>query len=189
MSRSREHAWLYMKKCDIFRAVDVAKAAKMDLPHCQSMISRFKRRGYIETVCGCGTADSPFVYKIIEGSTPRFGAGNRSLTNTNNRPSGRKKTKQQMMWNTIRISRCFSIEDLLMTAFVSDKHAYWYLIRLERAGYIKAVNRVNTKRANQEIMFEHTRYKLVRYTGARAPIVRPDGLWDQNEQVLYPFID
>ena len=190
MRQSREKAWSYMIKCNLFRALDVSVATGMNLPHCQSMISRFKRRGYIETVCGYGTEKSPFIYRAVVSSTPIFGAGNRRSTTTKNRPTGkgREKTKQQMMWNACRICVRFTLTDLLMTTTVSEQHAYWYLIRLERAGYIKPTYKVDTKLANNYITGHQSRYALARDTGSKAPIVRPDGLWDQNEQKFYSFV-
>lgn len=83
----------------------------------------------------------------------------------------------------MKIERFFTTTDLCITTGASTRHAYRYVVKLERAGYLRAVFKVNIKIAGAI-----SRYTLIRDTGSMSPIIRDDGVWDQNEQRLYSFV-
>jgi hypothetical protein len=74
-----------------------------------------------------------------------------------------------------------------MTSNASLKSIDKYLSALERAGYVKCVNRRKNANGKYQVMGKYRVYMLLNNTGRLYPIVRKDGCWDQNEQQLYPF--
>jgi len=98
--------------------------------------------------------------------------------------SQNRKTKQQKMWNAMKMHKHFTRQDLQMTAEVTDSHAKSYLSALHKSGYVSFLLKV---KAGQKSKGKLSRYSLLRNTGKLAPLVRKTGVWDQNEQVFYPF--
>lgn len=80
----------------------------------------------------------------------------------------------------------FTAADIFATAEISRSNGYKYLRALCRAGYI----RTRRKKANGKSM-GHIVWFLVRNTGPRRPLPRWDGtgVWDQNQQKLYPYAE
>ncbi|MGL6612328.1 hypothetical protein ACSZN8_00040 [Aeromonas caviae] len=182
MSNTREQAWLYMKSVKTFTSAELALAVGMAMHKSYLMVSRYRARGYITQTGGSGHWIDPFSYSANQKANPRFGKGNRSGIATKRRPRRREKSKQQKMWNAMKIERFFTTIDLCITTDASTRHACRYVVKLERAGYLRAVYKVNIKIAGAI-----SRYTLIRDTGSMSPIIRDDGVWDQNEQRLYPF--
>lgn len=185
MSKTREQAWLYMKSVRKFTSAEVALAVGMTIHKCYLMVSRYRARGYITQTGGSGHWIDPFSYTANQQANPRFGKGNRSGIATKRRPRRREKSKQQKMWNVMKIERFFTTIDLCTTTGSSTRHAYRYVVKLERAGYLRAVFKVSN---DKKIAGAISRYTLVRNTGSRSPIIRDDGVWDQSEQKLYPYL-
>lgn len=113
----------------------------------------------------------------------------RALTSGQKRPKCRnkRKTNQQKMWNTMKISRFFTLTDLMLTAETGQKQAWFYTDRLVKAGYVKVLFKVDSLLPVPARHGLTGRYQLVRDTGRYAPLCRDHGCWDQNQQQLYPF--
>ena len=86
----------------------------------------------------------------------------------------------------MKIAGRFSIRDLIMTASIGEGTAQNYISKLLKAGYITVVAKVDQSLPVRERKGLRGCYRLIRNTGRLAPIVRDDGCWDQNQQVLYP---
>jgi len=123
-----------------------------------------------------------YIYRVVDPQNPpALGKG------SNNQPHSRvwRKTQQQKIWNSMKIGRAFTLQDLMLTCDVSNVTASNYVEKLVRAGYVRVLQR---KQPRMPIdMRTPARFQLIRDTGRFAPIKRPDGFWDQNEQRLYAF--
>ncbi|MFM5797830.1 hypothetical protein ACET6E_03515 [Aeromonas caviae] len=121
-------------------------------------------------------------YQVSDvNAPPKFGT-NQGIRTSRKKRKSRRKTSQQKMWNTMKISRVFTLAELAMTSNSTSNHAGVYAKALAKAGYVKVQARAMPHRG------EVAKYQLLRDTGRFAPIVRKNGCWDQNQQWLYPFL-
>ncbi|WP_347279607.1 hypothetical protein [Plasticicumulans sp.] len=91
---------------------------------------------------------------------------------------------RQRIWNAIRIYKRFTAFQILSGAGLNKSNVQKYLRALERAGYIA----IARKKASGKTL-GHAVYRLCRDTGPAHPLPRRDGsgVWDQNQQRLYPY--
>lgn len=157
---------------------DVAHELTLSVNHCRNVLNRFvQQRCAVKQKIGC-----IYHYSIISASKPRLAQG-RSTKSTRQH----KKTGRQKIWNSLKIQRVVSIDDLVCLASVTEANASKYIRKLVSAGYVRVKHAVDIARPNSEIKGHASTYQLLRDTGRLCPIVREDGCWDQNEQQLYPF--
>lgn len=178
----RAIAWEHIATNDKFTVNDIANVLAEPADKGREIVKEFEQRGFIRQVSGIGVAGRPKVYSRIEGHSPVLGRGH-CQDGRYVRYRGHK-TKRQKMWNSMKMHRVFTRVDLIMTAEVTDSHAKDYLSALHKAGYVRFVVKV---KAGQKSKGQMSRYCLLRDTGHLAPIIRKDGVWDQNEQRFYPF--
>lgn len=181
-TNKRAEAWSHIATAERFTVNDIATAISEPTEKGREIVKEFEKRGVIQQVAGIGVAGRPKVYARIEGQEPVLGRGHcgegRVIRNQN------RKTKQQKMWNAMKMHKHFTRLDLQMTAEVTDSHAKSYLNALHKAGYVRFLVKV---KAGQKSKGRLSRYSLLRNTGKLAPLVRKTGAWDQNEQIFYPF--
>lgn len=91
---------------------------------------------------------------------------------------------RQRAWNSMRVLRVFSRQDVISTAQISPANLKKYLPALLRAGYLGIARQKQNGKSQGHVI-----YRLMRNTGPRAPIPRTDnsGMYDPNQDVLYPF--
>lgn len=91
--------------------------------------------------------------------------------------------QRQRIWNAIRIFKRFTAFQI-RSGGLGESNVRNYLKALERAGYIA----VARPRASGKTL-GHAVYRLCRDTGPAHPLPRRDGsgVWDQNQQRLYPY--
>lgn len=178
----RAIAWEHMAANDQFTVNDIANVLAEPADKGREIVKEFEQRGFIRQVSGIGVAGRPKVYSRIDGRTPVLGRGHCQEGRTVRRRGN--KTKQQKMWNSMKMHRVFTRVDLQMTAEVTDSHAKDYLNALHKAGYVRFTVKVKAGQKSKGLL---SRYSLLRDTGQLAPIVRKAGMWDQNQQLFYPF--
>lgn len=181
-----EEAWLWMCKQDSFALRELLAATEIKQANVYGLMRRWLASGHIHCVVkgdlrqrevfGCNR------YQVLDARhPPKFGTNQRPYTSRQKRTS-RRKTTQQKMWNTMKISRVFTLTELAMTSNSTSNHAAIYAKALTKAGYVKVQTKAKPHRG------EVAKYLLLRDTGRHAPIVRKNGCWDQNQQRLYPFL-
>jgi len=174
-------AWQWCCQQPQFTRRQLQDAAEMTMSYSNQVVRAWSRAGIIERV---GHGSRAPLYRVINpDSPPLLGMG----SNQTGRRRSWRKTQQQKMWNSMLINNSFGLSDLIITSDVLLQSAYTYVNQLARAGYIKIVHRMQRKHVRPHER-EPSRYQLVRDTGRFAPIIRPNGCWDQNEQRLYPFL-
>lgn len=181
-TNKRAAAWQHMAANERFTVNDIAAVIAESSEKGREIVKEFEKRGFIQHVAGIGVAGRPKVYACIEGRQPVLGRGH--CGEGREVRSRSQKTKQQKMWNAMKMHKHFTRPDLLMTAEVADSHAKSYLSALHKAGYVRFLLKV---KAGQKSKGTLSRYTLQRDTGQLAPLVRKTGVWDQNQQTFYPF--
>ncbi|WP_299001692.1 hypothetical protein [uncultured Shewanella sp.] len=91
-------------------------------------------------------------------------------------------TDRQQVWNVLRIHNKANKRLIMTTTSVKSGLIYRYLTQLVKSGYLKALNPRKGRPRGQCI-----HYRLIRNSGRLAPQVRNNGVYDQNQQVFYPF--
>jgi len=106
------------------------------------------------------------------------------------RPEGSPTTKRkrvdmrELAWTAIWQHKRFTTFNIRAATGISENNLRMYLQALERAGYI----RIERQRQSGKSM-GHAVWRLCRWTGVQHPLPRRDGsgVWDQNQQKLYPY--
>ena len=93
----------------------------------------------------------------------------------------RKITARYRAWQSMRILRRFSIQDLVATAWISKVNAKKYVSLLQQCGYVRtAIANRNGCRG------DHAVYRLTKNTGPKPPRMRGDGMFDPNTGEEFP---
>jgi hypothetical protein len=87
-----------------------------------------------------------------------------------------------MAWQAMRVMRRFTPVDLMTTAEIGEDNIRKYLKGLSRAGVVRLV-----KKRQPGIPGSRDLWMLVRDTGPKPPLVRKDGVYDQNTRNVYPY--
>ncbi|PKG74211.1 hypothetical protein CXF86_13900 [Shewanella sp. GutCb] len=93
-------------------------------------------------------------------------------------------TRSQQLWNAIRIHRVFTVNLLKTTTDASESLINNYVWHLEKSGLVRRVMR--TKNATGKSC---VKFRLMIDLGRLYPRTQRGGMWDQNNQVFYPFKD
>lgn len=189
INSSAETAWYWMCQQESFDLLELVAASPLKLGNVYLVVRRWLASGHLRCVYqkpfGRRVSFRGSRYQVIDPSrVPQFGSGDRQTKHRKKRRIQRK-TVQQKMWNTMKISRFFTLGDLAITAGVDDSGASTYTTFLIRAGYVRQAEKIE----RFKVKGDQNRYQLIRDTGRFAPMVRAKqrGCWDQNEQRFYPF--
>jgi hypothetical protein len=89
-------------------------------------------------------------------------------------------------WAAMRIHKRFTTANIRATTGIGQTNLEKYIKVLHRSGYLKLERPRQLGRS-----LGHAVWRLVRDTGPQYPIPRKDqsGVWDQNQQTLYPFVE
>ncbi|MFQ2387317.1 hypothetical protein ACK32P_04435 [Aeromonas dhakensis] len=184
-----EAAWRWMCQQDSFDLLEVAAGSPLKLRNIYLVVRGWLASGHLRCVYqkpfGRSFSFRGSRYQVVAtAGDPEFGSGNRKTKQRQKRRIHRK-TVQQKMWNTMKISRFFTLSDLAITSGVDDAGASTYTTILIRAGYVRLVDKIE----RFKVKGDQNRYQLIRDTGRFAPMVRAKqgGCWDQNEQRFYQF--
>jgi len=90
-------------------------------------------------------------------------------------------TVRQRVWNSCRILRVFTLNELAATAQAAYVTCGAYVKRLEKAGLVRKVKRHAAQPG------EYAVFRLNTDAGAEHPVVRDDGIWCPSIQTLYPY--
>lgn len=169
-------AWRWCCQQKQFTTPQMRDALEMSARWSHHIMRRWVKIGVIEQV-----GDTyPATYRVMDMErNPATGSGNYPRKRT------WRKTQRQKMWNAMKISQAFTLADLVMTSDVMSCNACAYVNRLVSSGYVKITGYL--PRSDGQSGHDKPRYLLIRDTGRFAPMVRRDGVWDQNEQKLYPL--
>ncbi|MFL9603184.1 hypothetical protein [Aeromonas dhakensis] len=190
-----EIAWLWMCEQPQFSIKEVIDGVGINKQQIYRTVSAWVDNGFLKLITPIAKKRER-IYQVADTSvSPRLGSGVRQADSKGNerkrtykKRRNRKKTVQQKIWNTMKISRRFTLADLMITANTNRNTAWHYTNELVRAGYVRLVVHVNPKMSVQDKYGLANIYQLIRDTGRFAPIRRDNGCWDQNQQRLYPFL-
>lgn len=189
MNTNAETAWQWMCQQESFDLLELAEASPLKLGNVYLVVRRWLVSGHLRCVYqkpfGRRVSFRGSRYQVVDtAAEPQFGSGNRSTSHRKKRRISRK-TVQQKMWNTMKISRFFTLNDLAITSGVDESGASTFTTFLIRAGYVRPVQKIE----HFKMKGDRNRYQLIRDTGRFAPMVRAtqEGCWDQNEQQFYQF--
>ncbi|MFM4867260.1 hypothetical protein [Aeromonas caviae] len=189
INTNTEQVWLWMCQQESFDLLELIAQAPIKQANAYQLMRRWLAYGHLQCVCekmrGRRVSFRGSRYQVTDPArAPQFGSGNRFNSPRKKRRIHRK-TVQQKMWNTMKISRFFTLSDLAITSGVDDSGASTYTTFLIRAGYVRLVNKIE----RFKVKGDQNRYQLIRDTGRFAPMVRAKqrGCWDQNEQHFYQF--
>ena len=162
---------------DRFSSDEIAAAIGVSKVQGNNIVRHFLDKDLIKIVWGTGAAWNPRLMRIVLNTGYKWGSGG----GVNYLP---KKNGQQMLWNSIKILRTFTIDALTYPVDVAPTSAQQYIKSLRESGYLKL--RLIGKR-QKGILNGFNVYVLIRDTGRLAPKMMKNGCWDQNTQQLYPY--
>lgn len=91
---------------------------------------------------------------------------------------------RQHAWSSMRVFKVFTTEQIEATAGITRDNLRKYIKALRKSGYLRLVRPKQNGKSQG-----HAIWRLIRNSGARAPIVRMDGsgVYDPNHGVVYPY--
>jgi hypothetical protein len=91
---------------------------------------------------------------------------------------------RQHAWSSMRVFKVFTTEQIEATAGITRDNLRKYIKALHKSSYLRIARPKQNGRSQG-----HTVWRLIRDSGARAPIVRMDGsgVYDPNHDVVYPY--
>ena len=175
-----EIAWLWITQGFEFDSVLLSKQVSVTRNYASRLVKKWHESGHLMLI-GCQGVTR--YYRVnqtaISSMPPGWGA---EPVSTNEKRHAPMKSRQQKMWNSMKINKTVSKSGLVMSSGATVHTVAGYLLALVNTGYLK---RLNSTCSDKHMP---SRYVLVRDTGRYAPIVRKNGCWDQNQQRLYPFL-
>lgn len=190
-----ELAWNWICQRESFSAQEVINGVEINKQQMYRVINAWLSAGYIRVVSPPAQKRQR-IYQVVDAAIlPPLGSGvrpldteGRAIKRRYNKCRSKRKTVQQKLWNTMKISRRFTLADLMITANTNRNTAWHYTNQLVQAGYVRLAVRVNAKQSVQDKYGLTNIYQLIRDTGRFSPMRRENGCWDQNQQRLYPFL-
>jgi len=91
-----------------------------------------------------------------------------------------KVKENQKIWNYIRRNKIFRAGEILMVCGTSFSYFQKYLRFLEKSKYVEFVGKKRNPLTNRE-------YKLIKNTGAKAPLVSNNSLFDYNTGECFDY--
>jgi hypothetical protein len=168
-NNGRRLAWRFMCCCrgsnSDFSAQQIADATEMSRHRAAAFLRQLFKEGRLE-VTWHGRSSATNRYRLIDASP---------LAEKTHKPKRAKA--MQRVWNSCRIMRAFTLDDVIATAQVAHSTAKRYVKSLQRAGLIRVRGT------------EHgiTIYRLNVDCGQAAPELTPDGIFAPTRRTFYPY--
>jgi len=180
MTLKRETAWRWICQQQVFDSVLLSKHIDVSRNYASHLVKKWHESGHLK-LCGNEGATKHYAVnmQLIDTTPPGWG---KEPVSTRKKRKTKRKSGQQKMWNTMKISRSFSKLELVMTTNATPRTVEGYIHQLVKAGYLKVLAAAAPHKGIA------SKYLLTRDTGRHAPIVRKTGCFDQNQQRFYPFL-
>ncbi len=189
MSQARRKAWTWIVgrwwqpvgETQAFTARQVAEATGMNIHTAKRFIQFLREKGRIKiNRHGCGPR--PTTYRLIDNSPLVFEhPGARAGYRVKTRRTHKRTTARQRIWNSCRILRVFTLQELAATAQAAYGTCGGYIKPLEKAGMVRKVKRHAAQPGELAL------FRLNIDAGPEHPIVRDDGLYCPSIDTLYPY--
>lgn len=168
-----QRAWEWIEQQQDFGSAELAAHMEVSLKSAQMVISHLQDLKAIATI---STGVKPVVYQAVAGAKPHLPGKNQTAE--------RPKSIRQKLWQAMRFLGDFTVADLQANAECSRASAERFLSDLVRYEYvfITRPQRRNARMAQRKGF--SVRYRLLKNTGHKYPVIRPTGLYDQNLKKL-----
>lgn len=171
-----QRAWEWIKQQPDFGSAELAEHMDVSLKSAQMVIAHLQDLKAITTI---STGVKPVVYQAVKDAAPHLPGKNQTAE--------RPKSIRQKLWQAMRFLTDFTVADLQANAECSRSSAERFLSDLVRYEYvfITRPQRRNASMAQRKGFA--VRYRLLKNTGHKYPVIRPTGLYDQNLKQLVPM--
>jgi len=161
-----------------FTAKQLAEGTSMNI-HTAKRFLQFLRDKKRVAKVRIGRGCKPTLYRLADASPLEFDVpGARPGYRVRN---SRHNSARQRIWNSCRILRTFTLNDLIATSKTAYVTSSAYVRWLERAGLVRKIKHHAAQTG------EFAVFRLNLDAGARHPIVRDDGVYCPNRHILYPY--
>lgn len=175
-----ETAWGWITSQNTFTCIELSRATGLSLSQTRTVVVSLTRLGAVKQtslrkVEHFKGGFRPKAFKAVTGASPLLvGKGGHTS------PKTRRGTAQQLVWQSMRVLRTFTVCDLVATTGCSDSTARAYLSLLTKFGYVRRLPSTHMRLSNEQRVGQRSRYKLLKNTGPVAPKRQREGLWDAN---------
>ena len=171
-----QRAWEWIEKQPNFGSAELAKHMDVSLKSAQMVIAHLQDLKAIETI---STGVKPVVYQAVKDAKPHLPGKNKTAE--------RPKSIRQKLWQAMRFLNDFTVADLQANAECSRASVERFLSDLVRYEYVFITRPQRRKATMAERKGSAVRYRLLKNTGHKYPVVRAAGLYDQNIKKLVPM--
>jgi len=176
-TNGRKQAWCWILTNPYFSSAELVKNVGIKKALANNFIAFLKKEKRIK----CTTKRRGSIgarYKLVDNKPITFGTGNRvgQLKTT-----AKTSSKQQKMWNAIRIFNKFTLANIAAGTNTSTKVVGTYVNALAKAGIVRCSHPAN------KIKNTPAYFRLIKDLGNLSPVRREDCIFDLNAQKAYPF--
>jgi hypothetical protein len=168
-----QRAWEWIRQQPDFTSGDLAQNMDVSLYSAQMIISHLQDKAALKRT---NTGVNPAVYQAVKDFEPHLPGKNTTAP----RPS----CMRQKVWQAMRFLNDFTVGDLMATAECTRSTAERFICDLVRFEYVFISKPQQKKARMSERKGSEVRYRMLKNTGRLYPIIRPDGLYDQNTKKL-----
>jgi hypothetical protein len=168
-----QRSWEWIKQQQDFGSSELAAHMEVSLKSAQMVISHLQDLQAITTI---SVGVKPVVYQAVEDVTPHLPGKNQTAE--------RPKSIRQKLWQAMRFLGDFTVADLQAHAECSRSSVERYLSDLVRYEYVFITRPQRRKASMAQRKGFSVRYRLLKNTGHKYPVIRPTGLYDQNLKKL-----
>ena len=169
-----QRSWEWIKEQPDFHSTELARALDVPRKKVKSVMDEFIKKGCVVAI---NTSAKPYVYKGVAENEPNF-----SRNSGNSHPP---TNARQKIWQAIRFLNSFSVDEVMAASEQTRSNVNRYISSLVQYGYVVKTRKQRVDSSHKRPSTPN-RYLLVNSTGRLYPIVRAQGLWDQNRKVLIP---
>lgn len=189
MSQARRKAWNWIVERweqpegspKRFTARQMAEATGMNIHTAKRFLQFLKAKGRV-CIYKHGGNGQPTLYHLKDSSPLQFEhAGARAGYRVKTRRTHKRTTARQRIWNSCRILRVFTLQELAATSQSAYVTCGAYITRLEKVGMVRKV------KGHAAQPGEFAVFRLNKDAGHEHPIVRDDGIYCPSIDQLYPY--
>lgn len=168
-----QRAWEWIRQQPDFTSDALAQNMDVSLYSAQIIISHLQDRMALNRT---NLGVNPAVYQAVKGFTPHLPGKNTTAP--------RPGCMRQKVWQAMRFLNDFTVGDLMATAECTRSTAERFICDLVRFEYVFISKPQQRNARMSERKGSEVRYRMLKNTGRVYPIIRPDGLYDQNTKQL-----
>lgn len=155
-----QRSWEWIKSQPNFHSNELAKIMDIELHSAQMVIDHLKKLGCVITT---NSNAKPVVYAAVKHAAPHLPG--------KNKVSPQPNSIRQKIWQAIRWTERFTIDEIASLAECSRNSVERYVSDLRKYGYVARLTKPSVKVSNAKRKGVNAVYRLIKNTGPKYPVI------------------